>query len=225
MHELGHALGGQDDVALRFGRELDFVLDEGEAAAVGRHGGELAVAEGEEDAGEDAARLVGGDGVGGLAEHLAEDAAVDAEEDGAVGLGDGRKVAPGEADDLEVGGSALDGRGVGVVDGHFDGGVGELADDADEAADREGRGTGLLDDGVDLAADADVEVGRRERQAAVFCDEEGVGEDLERAACRHDVLHLLEGVQEACAFDGEFHGVSPGRRSMERDRIFLVIIL
>ena len=192
MHELGHALGGQDDVALRLGRELDFMLDERKAAAIRGDSGQLAVAEGQKHAGEDAAGLVGGDGIGGLAEHLEEDAAVDAEEDGAVRAGDRREVTTGEAHNLEEGRAALHGGGVGIVDRDLYCGFRKLADDTDEAADRKRRGPGLLDDGLDLAADANIKVRRGERQASVLRDEQGVGEDLERAACGHDVLHLLE---------------------------------
>ena len=176
-----------------------------ELAAVGGDDRELGVLEGEQHARYDAARLVLGDGVGGLAEHFAEDFRWKREADLALGLRKGREVADGKSDDPEEGRAAAKLRRVVVVDLDVNGAVAELADDADEPLDGERRGARLVDLGGNHAADADVKVGGADRKDAVLGLEQRIGQNLQRTARGHYVLDAEQRLEETGLFNCKFH--------------------
>ncbi len=67
--ELVDRFGRNDKLTLAAFGHFHFLIHQGQAAPVGRHHGHLVVLEADEDAVQDVARFVSGDGKGGLLEH------------------------------------------------------------------------------------------------------------------------------------------------------------
>ena len=172
-------------------RKLEIGIDHGKAAAIGCHQGEFAIAERGENTVEHVAGLIGGDGVGGFLEPVAQRDLRDFELLGFAEVRQRRKLGHTEADDLEKRRAAADGSMVFGIhrDLHLAGG--QLADDAHQAFRRQCGGAFLFNLGFHRAGNAHIKVRGGELQPTVLGDEQHVGEDGQRGAGADDVLDFL----------------------------------
>ena len=120
-------------------------------------------------------------------------------------VGQLRELLRADAHDFEIGAAGRDlhlvvGRG---IDSHVD--VGQLTNDRGEALHGQRDAAALLHLGLDLAADAEVEVGGREGDLILFCLDEHVAQDGHGRLRSHDVEDLSQAVAEVVAVDLEFH--------------------
>jgi hypothetical protein len=95
-----------------------------------------------------------------------------------------------------------------TVEGHVD--VGQFAHDGGQALDGQGDGARFLHLGLDLAADAQIEIGGGQRDLVLLRLDEHVAQDGHRGFGADHVEHLGEAVGEVIAVDFEFHRAEIG---------------
>ena len=83
--------------------------------------------------------------------------------------------------------------------------VGQFPHDGRESLDRQSDGAAFFDLGLDFTANAQVEIGRRERDVILLRLDQHVAEDGHRGFGADNVENLGEAVAEVVAVDLEFH--------------------
>jgi len=116
-----------------------------------------------------------------------------------------RKITNGHADDLEVRGTGLHGRHVVLVDLDHDLAFVQLADDAGQATDRQGRASGLFDVTLDVAAFRNVEICRGHAKAVIFGLDHRILQDLQGPFTRNHILNPLQAIKKLGPDNGKLH--------------------
>ena len=208
--ELRHAFRRDDDVDFLAARKLHFQVHQCQAASVGRHHGQLSIAERKQDAVQHVARLVGGDGVGRFLQRIAQFLLLELEDLCAFELRQRRELLLGQSQDLE---EALAAANAGdVLRVHLDRDIArrQFADDCGEAPRRQCRGAFALHLGLDAPRDAHVQIGRSKTHLTVTCLKKDVRQDRQSGSCADDVLDSLQTCEELLFADAKFHKESRG---------------
>ena len=82
---------------------------------------------------------------------------------------------------------------------------GQFADDAEQALDGDGRGSGTAHLGFHTTSNSDVEVSRREVKPVVLCTEMDIRQDGQGGPRAHDVLDGLQPGDQLVFGDAQFH--------------------
>ena len=208
--QLREALAWNDDGVGQRRRAGERALDLREAMAVGRDHARDRLVSGalglEEDAVQVIARLVGGDGKEGLADHVAQRRRVDGGELHFLVVRQLREVAIGHADDLVVDAAGADLRV--VVVGPLEGQLfaGQRLDDVVKVLRRDGEAAFALHLARQLRGDGHVEIGRRDEQAVFSVGaKQHVGQDGHRALAIGDALSQVQAREQRRLVDLQLH--------------------
>ncbi len=195
-----------DDVGFVAARKFELDIDHGEAPSIGRDERELVVLQAEENAVQDVARFIGGDGVGGFAQTIAQILLPNGDDLGAFEFRERRKFFLGQTEDLEETLAAANGGRVLAIDLELNFARRQFANDGEEPTRRQGGGAFLVHFRFETAAHAHIQIGGGEMDFVAFRLQKHVRQNRQRGAGADDVLHLLQSFEQFLFRDAEFHG-------------------
>ena len=166
-----------------------------------------AIGDVEIDAIEIVACLFGGDGKTGLVDEAAQVCGIDVESDGIVIAGHGLEVSGRKRRQREIRPARADGEpAVFRIEFQFDiGPGGQLAHNVEQRAGRRSDRAFAGNLRIGAVDSLDVEVGGHEGDFAALGFHQDVGQDRDRIAPLHHVLHMAERVQQVTTFNRQLH--------------------